>query len=374
MKTRIVFLIIALPIIISAQTKLSKNHASQNLNCSTCHSCEIPTKENPCLRPCPRESMIRIDQKPEEGPRVIVIDKIKETDIYEPSVFSHLAHAEMAEMSGGCRTCHHYNPPGNVIGCSECHEVERKRADVSKPDLKGAFHRLCMDCHRSWSGKTECISCHPEKGTKSSTVKKVDTGAKRIHPEIKIPNKLSYKTNTPKGKLVTFNHNDHINLFGYECSDCHKNEGCVKCHSVEKTKPAKKLGVKELHKKCSSCHDTNSNAGCSKCHSNSEKGSFNHKLATGFDNSKFHSKLSCQRCHTVAKKFDGLKGECSSCHGTWTNTNFDHKITGLVLDEMHAELECENCHKEPTFSKQNCEDCHDDKTYPNDKPGKLIKR
>lgn len=373
MKTKIFLTIILFCGALFAQQKNFKNHSTQNLECRTCHSCEIPTKENPCLKACPREMMIKIDQKPSEGPRVIKIDKIKETDIYEPAVFSHLAHAEMAEMSGGCKSCHHYNPPGNVIGCSDCHEVQRKRTDVSKPDLKGAFHRQCMDCHRAWSGKTECESCHQLKG-KAATVKVKDSGAKRIHPELKAPEKLNYKTNTPKGKIVTFNHGEHVNLFGFECADCHTNDGCVKCHSTKKAEPVKKLPVKELHKKCSTCHDTNSNSECSKCHTNSEKGSFNHKLATGFDLSKFHNKLKCERCHTTKNKFVGLNNQCASCHGTWTWNNFRHNVTGLALDEIHGELECENCHKEPTFSKPSCDDCHDDKTYPKDKPGKLIKR
>ncbi|MDH7606124.1 MAG: cytochrome c3 family protein, partial [Melioribacter sp.] len=118
MKRLLIILLIG-SISINAQTKISKSHSQQSLNCSTCHSCDIPTKENPCLKACPRESMIRIDQKPEEGPKVLIINKIKETDVYDPVVFSHLAHAEMADISGGCRTCHHYNPPGNVIACSE---------------------------------------------------------------------------------------------------------------------------------------------------------------------------------------------------------------------------------------------------------------
>ena len=65
---KIILLFTIVPFLLYAQTNVSKNHASQNLTCSTCHSCEIPTKENPCLKPCPRESMIKIDQTPAEGP------------------------------------------------------------------------------------------------------------------------------------------------------------------------------------------------------------------------------------------------------------------------------------------------------------------
>ena len=372
---RKLLLILFVPFLLNGQAKIGKNHSLQNLNCKTCHSCDIPTKENPCLISCPRGNMVRIDQKPEEGPRILTINKIRETDLYEHSIFSHLAHAEMAEMSGGCQMCHHYNPPGNVVPCSDCHEATRQRTDLSKPDLKGAYHQQCMNCHRAWSGKTECASCHLPKGQKSpSTVKAKDATKSRIHPEIVTPQIITYNTVTPKGKLVTFYHNDHTSLFGFECADCHKNEGCVKCHSVVKTEPAKKKPLIELHKKCSNCHNTESNNQCNKCHSDSERGRFNHKISTGFDLSKFHSKLTCIRCHTTKTKFTGLKNECSSCHGSWSSDNFDHKITGLILDELHGGFECSDCHKEPTFSKPDCSDCHDDLSYPKDKPGKLVRR
>jgi Zn finger protein HypA/HybF involved in hydrogenase expression len=46
----------------------------------------------------------------------------------------------------------------------------------------------------------------------------------------------------------------------------------------------------------------------------------------------------------------------------------------LILDEVHVEFECENCHQEPTYRIKSCDNCHDDKSYPKDKPGKVIKR
>ena len=373
MKKLFFILLISFPFVINGQSKFSTTHSNQNLTCSSCHSCTIPTKENPCIKPCPRESMIRVDQKPEEGPRIIVIDKLRDTDIYAPVKFSHLAHAEMSDMTGGCRTCHHYNPPGNVIGCSDCHEVSRNRTDISKPDLKGAYHQQCMTCHRSWSGKTDCIECHAAKEKADlKPVKAKDEKAKRIHPEIKTPDKITYNTKTDRGKLVTFYHNDHTDLFRLECSKCHSNESCAKCHSQIKKPADLKITFEEQHKKCSNCHETKNN--CNTCHSNKETERFNHKVSTGFDLSKFHSKLSCIRCHTTPAKFTGLNKDCVTCHGSWSWDNFNHKITGLVLDELHGEFDCESCHKEKSYASPSCGDCHDDKTYPKEKPGKLIKR
>lgn len=372
MKSKFLFWILILPLSIYGQTKISKSHSTQNLTCSTCHTCEIPTKENPCIKACPRESMIRIDQNAEDAPKILTINKIKETDIYAPVKFTHLAHAEMSDMTGGCRTCHHYNPPGNVIGCNDCHETSRKRIDISKPDLKGAYHQQCMNCHRAWSGNTDCISCHALNGKEKVEPVSTTDAKKRIHPVIQTPITIKFNTATKQGKLVTFYHNEHINLFGLECENCHSDESCVKCHALEKVKSPKKLTAKEKHKKCASCHNTDNN--CSSCHSNSEKSGFNHASVTGFDISKYHGKLNCIRCHTVKSDFKGLQSECRNCHGEWSWDNFNHKITGLVLDELHKEFECESCHKEPTYSKPDCEDCHDDKSYPKDLPGTKVKK
>ncbi len=375
MKNKIIFFIVT-PLIINAQNKIHKTLTYHSLNCSTCHACEIPTRENPCLKACPREYMIRIDQKPQDAPKYLTINKIKETDIYEPVVFSHLTHSEMADISGGCRTCHHYNPPGNVIACSECHEAQRKSTDVSKPDLMGAFHRQCMNCHIAWSGSTDCILCHQLKGKETKIVKETKpTPVKRVHPEIEVPDKILFSTASyTTGKLVTFYHREHINLFGYECGDCHSNDNCVKCHKKNRIVKTVKKSLKEIHKKCSNCHDTDSKSNCKTCHSEKVKSPFNHLERTGFDISKYHSKLKCNRCHTRENQFTGLNSECKFCHSEWNFNNFKHSVTGLKLDDIHTEFECNNCHKEPTYSNNDCTDCHDDKLYPKDKPGHLVKK
>ncbi len=82
------------------------------------------------------------------------------SDLYDPVNFSHRAHAEMSGISGGCKMCHHYNPPGKIVNCEYCHEKERNRTDITKPDLKGAYHRQCIDCHKQWNKSTDCIQCH----------------------------------------------------------------------------------------------------------------------------------------------------------------------------------------------------------------------
>jgi len=144
-----------------AQQAKNEDHEKFVFDCSTCHICEKPTKKNPCLKECPRFELITIHHSPEEGPEVIIMDgKYEGNDIYDKVIFTHRLHAEMSGMSSGCAMCHHYNPPGSILPCKDCHEIERSRRDITKPDLKGAYHRQCMNCHREWEHTVDCISCH----------------------------------------------------------------------------------------------------------------------------------------------------------------------------------------------------------------------
>ena len=342
-----------------AQNKLSKLHSKQNLECTTCHECEVPTKTNPCLALCPRDKSKGISNvyKLEKAAKVFEINNIKgEKDIYAPVVFSHKVHAEMSEMNNGCITCHHYNPPGEIVKCTFCHEVDRNKSTINMPDLKSAYHRQCMDCHKTWEEKTKCENCHtlnnnykPE-NAESSTVK--------INLPLKRPITKVYETEKYiKGKLVSFHHNDHVELFGLECTSCHKDESCQSCHN-------QKLDFKKTidttrHSRCESCHSAEIKNQCAKCHSEKETAPFNHFTNTGFDITKYHSKNSCKSCHAKAGNFSGLKAQCQSCH-KWNGDNFDHSITGLKLSEDHIDLECSDCHENNNYKKPTCSSCHDE--------------
>jgi hypothetical protein len=374
MKTRLLITILALSVSIFAQTK-STSHTN-GLACKTCHSCDIPTKENPCIKPCPREKMVSIEQSPSDSPNVVNINSLSKTsNIYGPVLFSHRLHAEMSGMGGGCKMCHHYNPPGKVAGCSDCHEANRKRTDISKPDLKGAYHQQCMTCHRQWSGKVDCISCHSNNNlVKKSTEKmNLEKSKKRIHPQIIPPATVKFETPKASGKFVSFNHSEHSTLFSIDCERCHSDQSCSKCHQKNKQTSLSNRTTGQKHALCANCHNVKSS--CADCHSNGKVNAvFNHKERTGFDITKNHAKLTCNRCHTEKGKFTGLKSECSNCHGSWTKENFKHAVTGLQLDETHSDFDCKECHQEKNYANPTCKNCHDDKSFPKDKPGKMTKK
>lgn len=359
----------------NAQTQKPKSHYDNKINCSSCHSCEVPTKENPCLLACPREMIVTKKRKIEEGPDVITINKLKnDENNYKEVQFTHRLHAEMAEFSGGCNLCHHYNPPGKIVGCDGCHNPSRKREDINHIDLKGAYHRQCMDCHRKWSGSTDCVECHQPVKKESDKNKQTKSSAKKVHTKLESPAKIEFKTPKAKYNIVTFFHKEHIELFALDCLSCHTNESCVKCHDKRPVNLKPKRTVDKKHKLCSSCHDTKSNNNCQSCHSEKEVMGFNHLTSTGFSLEKYHAKVKCQKCHTSTGKFTGLTNNCNSCHKSWKKDKFNHKVTGLTLDEAHIDLDCESCHTNASYEKPECTPCHDDKNYPVHLPGKKVKK
>lgn len=377
-KILIVVSTLILAVGINAQQSPGKNHSKLNISCKTCHVCDVPTKDDPCLVACPREKIATVYQKPEQTPELFVIDQI--SDRYGPVYFSHKLHAQMSIMSGGCENCHHHNTSGPILQCNTCHESSRKRDDVSRPDLKGAYHRQCMDCHREWSHETGCNSCHSLKknlkDAKQESIQKKYSG--KVHPLVLEPTNITYQTDSDKGKLVTFYHDDHTKKFGLSCTSCHKQESCTKCHDVSRNSDVRlktvstKKTFEEQHKNCISCHKEDN---CSSCHSSTKLESFDHAKKTGWALSKHHVILTCAKCHGSNLPYQKLDNKCLSCHKEWNKETFKHSVTGLQLNETHLELSCEDCHAENNYAeKPSCSNCHENYVYPKQKPGKLVRK
>jgi hypothetical protein len=358
---------------------ISSDHSKQPFNCKTCHACEYPTKEDPCLIECPREEMVSASYRTsEEGPEVVVIDEM--SDYYSGVVFSHKMHSQMSEISNGCTGCHHYNTIGPVLNCRKCHQSTREREDVSIPDLKAAFHRQCMTCHKQWSGENGCnTQCHERKGpdNEARIQKLVKEFTGKTHPLRPKPSKMIWETNYGEGKIVTFYHDEHVELFKLNCSDCHSGDNCTKCHASKTQEDFSKIikikkSPEEHHKPCNNCHYKDA---CGKCHRDSERKPFDHASAGGWSLKWYHSRLACSRCHGSSIPFKKPDNNCTSCHKNFILGKFDHKVTGLVLSENHKDFECNNCHLNNDFAKKpDCSTCHDDKSFPKDSPGKKVRR
>lgn len=356
------------------------SHSMMPVDCKTCHNCEVPTKNNPCLKACPRKELITIYHSPSEGPDIVALDEVKGN--YGAVAFSHKVHAQMSEMSGGCETCHHYNTTGPVLKCKTCHSTERKREDINTPDLEAAFHRQCLNCHRQWSHSTDCQSCHVLKGQDIAVVKaeKMKKFATYNHPPLTEPKKVVFKTNHQSGDYVTFMHTEHTYVFGIACKKCHSNDNCLNCHDVtlkpiNGNTPVAKThkSFQEHHDPCSKCHYEQISNNCQFCHQNQPSQAFNHFKRTGFDLNPNHSNLACTKCHKSGN-FNGLNKNCISCHNNF-KAGFNHKLTGIELNDTHKDLECTDCHQNNRFDKApDCSDCHEGFVYPKQIPGKKIRR
>jgi hypothetical protein len=340
-------------------------------SCGECHTCSIPTTDEPCLRPCPRFSKTVVVHSPEEGPSVVILDQL--SDLYVPVVFPHKLHAQMEVMGEGCVACHHHTPTGHISPCRDCHGGPSNPQNLNQPSLKGAYHRQCMNCHREWSHDTECTVCHAKKTGEMVAIQSIDTTdiMGMLHPNIEEPEKRIYQTTYNGGTLVTFHHKDHIHLFGLKCVDCHKEENCSRCHEMGK-KPDHVKSLEEHHKPCSSCHNMDR---CDDCHAKTERAGFSH-ARTGWPLNRYHQNLSCHACHPAGSKIKKLNQDCVACHSNWTIENFKHAITGLALDETHAGIDCVDCHLDRKFDeKPSCVGCHDDgRTYPESSPGTVTGR
>jgi len=338
--------------------------------CIVCHRCEegqFPTKANLCLQQCLRP----FSTKGVTTNDIVIIDRL--VDKYEPVIFAHNLHATMSGMIGGCNNCHHFAQSADEIqscGTSGCHfETNEVNLKMSKPSLKGAYHRQCMGCHREWSHDTECGFCHAELSDGQSKVAAMDRSdiVGTLHPKIEAEPTYNYNTTYEAGKVVTFHHTDHVNIFGLKCTDCHVGDSCFRCHDTAKQK---RKGFKHVET-CGKCHTENN---CNFCHSDKEKPPFDHDISTGFVLGHFHKEVDCNNCHQSVSNFVTPSTNCSDCHIHWEVGVFDHSVIGLTLNEYHNEEDCESCHINSDFRiEPTCNNCHDDISFPDELPGDRVK-
>ena len=360
-------------------------------DCLDCHTCAKPTTEDPCLRACNRPREAAAIEQLEHGnvpEGVILLDMLSSVedveDHFGPVPFDHSGHARWAEIAGGCALCHHYTPEGATHpACRSCHEIAFKHEDISKPGLKGAYHRQCMGCHREWSHSTACDACHLSRVGAEGTGKTPETFTKddvmgKMHPPVPEPEVEIYQTKYKErtGTKVIFRHAEHTQRFGFKCAECHRGDSCARCHEAGKEHTQLVRTLEEHHNPCSDCHVTDDpeEEECEHCHWEEGKPKperFEH-ASTGWPLSRYHQKNTCRACHKGVK-FVKLERECQACHEDWAPDNFAHSVTGQTLDENHVEVDCEECHIDSKFDvPPTCDECHDEDegiSFPSRRPG-----
>jgi predicted CXXCH cytochrome family protein len=89
------------------------------------------------------------------GPDVVLIDDVSHW--FAPAEFAHADHLDMADE---CSSCHHDQEPEDAGACGDCHLAEYDPASPDVPDLKMAYHTLCLGCHDEVGATLECVGCH----------------------------------------------------------------------------------------------------------------------------------------------------------------------------------------------------------------------
>lgn len=269
----------------------------KDLDCGQCHTCQTPTARDACLKPCYRHTALSQSGQHQigEAPDSILLDAIAHD--YVPILFDHKIHAEMAGMSNNCNTCHHYSPEGEIPPCRSCHPAESSPENMAQPDLKTAYHRQCLVCHSQWAHEAACDVCHRPPGGEGASSQYVK-GTFAL-PTVKVPVAKTYRTSHDPAPVVTFQHVEHIELFEFECVDCHQHENCRYCHDQVNREGLTK-SFDQVHSICSGCHDIRQEAAhtgeCAECHDRQERAPQFHSIV-GNTLPAYLKHEGCDGCH-----------------------------------------------------------------------------
>ncbi len=358
-----------------------------NGSCGNCHACDRPSTADRCLLSCRRDRVVPGQSAADRGPRgVVLLDMLSDLgeglDRFGPVPFDHGGHARMADIDNSCATCHHRTPPGAAPpACRTCHETSLRRGDMTKPSLKGAYHRQCLGCHREWAQETSCSTCHvPRIGQPEAAAAQVtkDDIIGLMHPPIPEPETETYRAglSSPAGGCVIFRHREHVERFGLRCADCHRGDSCMTCHQAGRQHVQRIRTPAEHHQPCQSCHNVTDDDRCGHCHwpeGGTPPPPFDH-ATTGWPLSRYHRGASCRACHP-AVPFERPDRTCDACHRGWTASSFDHRVTGQALDGHHATVACAECHADRRFDRPpTCGACHEEEegiAFPQRRPGPL---
>lgn len=313
-----------------------------------------------------------ITTQPDLGPDTVVLQEL--VKLYEPVPFDHRGHAEMAEMWRGCETCHHRHPmpttrastqpvvlhngathpaqadADKIPACKSCHEVsDADQGDIRMPNLKGAYHRQCLNCHREWMAGSACVICHkpidPAEIARAATRQSPspDDIVGRMHPPIPEPVTKTYRARfTPAdGGNVLFRHEEHVKNYGLTCVNCHFEDSCAGCHAEDAKSASHEKPVKPArswrmsHEPCVICHEMDR---CRHCHYADDQpppAVFAH-ASTGQVLDDDHKALTCGKCHVRLKSKTVMTCGGQECHSPGQAIAFPARRPGPVVTTQPA--------------------------------------
>lgn len=309
--------------------------------------------------------------------------------------------------------------------------VSTTLAQFSPGELSRAHHALegsqnCTKCHevgREISGK-KCLVCHQEIGDAIDAHHGLHAlsspkACVQCHKE-----HLGIDAKTMSFDERTFDHT----AAGFVLAGKHATLACDACHTPGKVKSPRVAAILRDHphrtfvgldQACISCHRDPHNGrfdrNCTSCHNSTAwipAQNFDHSK-TKFALAGKHALVACDKCHqALAKRKEGTQvdmttlafsdctpchrsphastfrgSECKACHSSagWNEAMsrpFEHSMTRYALAGKHAQVKCEQCHREAgkkpfaaafLLPHDRCIECHADKhqdaflaTYKND--------
>lgn len=282
-------------------------------------------------------------------------------------------HIELEKVD--CLKCHDAGKGIPDSKCLDCHK-EIKPYISNKRGFHGRSTKSCKECHTDHKGRNaDTVAVNEEKFDHSTTGFKIEGKHKPLKCQECHTDKRSKKSLRPTD----------IRFFGLS-------ETCVSCHKKDNIHF---FPGKWAQKDCAICHVDRSWK---------EVANFNHAKETDYPLRGKHAKISCNKCHVpnknpklakyewpelkasqclschkdvhgknLSKRFQG--GRCDKCHNEtkWEMPEFAHKVTGYPLREKHADIKCEECHKQQppilklghkafnwTGLNKDCLSCHKD--------------
>jgi hypothetical protein len=248
----------------------------------------------------------------------------------------------------------------------------------------------CLKCHDAGKGVPDgkCVECHKEIRPfieeKRGYHGLVTKTCRECHSD--------HKGRDYNSVAVDQNNFDHKKLTGYSLDGKHSKLKCEECHTeTRKNKPIPSKAIRYFGKQatCVSCHKKDdvhffkgswAKKDCAACHSPEswkENTHLDHLKETKYPLKGKHDEIKCSECHIVKGtknesiyKWPKLKteqclichetphkgrfsarfqnGKCDACHGfsEWKLPKFDHSVTRYPLHGKHAQIKCEDCHKQ----------------------------
>ena len=262
--------------------------------------------------------------------------------------------ASHAEIGKDCAQCHAAPWSRETMSqrCAACHQAIRMEM-VDAATLHGAI--------AARNPAAECRACHPEHRGPNASLTLMDEGD--------FPHEVV-------GFALTA-HQTRSNSIPFTCGDCHgeditsfNQQTCTDCHRQLDTVFTTAHAI-EFGSDCLACHDgvdryghfdhsqgtfklTGKHIGvvCSKCHLNARTMSDLQNTATA-----------CESCHLKNDAHAGRFGtSCGVCHSPtgWEPAKFDHNLAAFKLEDEHAEVKCEECHRNEQYqgTPKDCYACH----------------